>query len=84
VNTSHIILISGCPLVAYADISRPDIAGNVATDDEEDEEDEDEEEADGKDKKPKNAMRKVSKPRVGEDEEYLRYYILASEVATCS
>jgi hypothetical protein len=40
--------------VAYADISRPDIASNVKTDD--------------KDKKPKNALRKASKPRVGEDE----------------
>jgi hypothetical protein len=58
--------------------SRPDVASNVATDDDE------KEEADGKDKKPKNALRKVTKPRVGEDEEYLRYYILASEVATCS
>jgi hypothetical protein len=58
VNASRIILISGCPLVAYADISRPDIASNVKTDDE----------ADDKDNKPKNALRKASKPRVGEDE----------------
>jgi hypothetical protein len=64
---------------ANEDSSRRDVASNVATNDEADEE-----EADAKDKKPKNALRKVSKPRVGEDEKYLRYYILASEVATCS
>jgi anti-sigma regulatory factor (Ser/Thr protein kinase) len=41
-------------------------------------------EADDSDKKPKNALRKVKKTSFGEDEEYLRYYILASEVAICS
>ena len=60
---------------ANEDSSRPDVANNVAAD---------EEEADDKDKKPKNALRKVSKTGFGEKEEYLRYYILASEVATCS
>jgi len=60
---------------ANEDSSRPDVASNVAAD---------EEEADDKDKKPKNALRKVSKTGFGEKEEYLRYYILASEVATCS
>lgn len=55
--------------------SRPDLASNVATD---------EEEADDSDKKPKSALRKVEKTGFGEDEEYLRYYILASEVAKCS
>jgi hypothetical protein len=64
---------------ANEDSSRRDVASNVATNDEADDE-----EADAKDKKPKNALRKVSKPRVGEDEKYLRYYVLASEVATCS
>jgi hypothetical protein len=60
---------------ANEDSARPDVASNVAAD---------EEEADDKDKKPKNALRKVSKTGFGEKEEYLRYYILASEVATCS
>jgi hypothetical protein len=63
---------------ANEDIVRPDVASNVAAD---------EEAADDKDdadKKPKNALRKVSKTDFGEKEEYLRYYILASEVATCS
>jgi hypothetical protein len=67
---------------ANEDIVRPDVASNVAAD-----EDADEEAADDKDdadKKPKNALRKVSKTDFGEKEEYLRYYILASEVATCS
>ena len=36
------------------------------------------------DKKPKNRLREVRKKSYGEDEEYLRYYILASEVAICS
>ena len=44
----------------------------------------DDEEAGGKNKKPKNALRKISKTSFGESEKYLRYYILASEVASCS
>ena len=36
------------------------------------------------DKKPKNRLRSVRKKSFDEDEEYLRYYILASEVAICS
>jgi hypothetical protein len=40
--------------------------------------------ADDKDEKPKNALRKVNKTGFGEKEKYLRYYILASKVATCS
>jgi hypothetical protein len=59
---------------ASEDSSRPDVASNVVAD---------EEEADDTDKKPKNALRKVSKTGFGEKEEYLRYYILASNVATC-
>ena len=35
------------------------------------------------DKKPKNRLREVQKRAYGEDEEYLRYSILASEVAIC-
>jgi hypothetical protein len=54
--------------------SHSDIASNVAAD----------EGADDIDKKPKNALRKVGKTGFGEDEEYLRYYILASDVAVCS
>ncbi|MFT7246905.1 MAG: hypothetical protein ACI82A_004285 [Candidatus Azotimanducaceae bacterium] len=60
---------------ANEDSARRDVASNVAAD---------EEEADDIDKKPKNALRKVKKTSFGEDEEYLRYYILASEVAICS
>ena len=59
---------------ANEDSSRPDVASNVAAD---------EEAADDADKKPKNALRKVSKTGFGEKEEYLQYYILASEDATC-
>ena len=62
---------------ANEDSARPDLASNVAADEEE-------EEADDKDKKPKNALRKVTKTGFGEKEEYLRYHILASEVATCN
>jgi len=36
------------------------------------------------DKKPKNRLREVRKKGFGEDEDYLRYYILASEIASCS
>ncbi len=36
-----------------------------------------------KDKKPKNRLRLIRKKGYGEDEDYLRYYILASEVAIC-
>lgn len=36
------------------------------------------------DKKPKNRLREVREKGFGEDEEYMRYYILASEVAICS
>ncbi len=36
------------------------------------------------DKKPRNRLREVRKKGFGEDEDYLRYYILASEVAICS
>ena len=36
------------------------------------------------DKEPKNRLREVRKKGFGEDEDYLRYYILASEVAICS
>ena len=60
---------------ANEDSTRQDVASNVA---------EGEEEADDIDKKPKNALRKVKKTGFGEDEDYLRYYILASEVAICS
>jgi hypothetical protein len=60
---------------ANEDSARADIASNVAAD---------EDEADDGDKKPKNALRKVEKTGFGEDEEYLRYYILASEKAICS
>ena len=35
------------------------------------------------DKKPKNRLREVKQRSYGEDEEYLRYSILASEVAIC-
>lgn len=42
-----------------------------------DEEDEDED-------KPENRLRKVRKKGFGETEDYLRYYILASETARCS
>ncbi len=35
------------------------------------------------DKKPENRLREVREKSYGEDEEYLRYYILASEVAIC-
>lgn len=34
--------------------------------------------------KPKNRLRKVRKKSFGETEDYLRYYILASETARCS
>ncbi len=60
---------------ANEDSASRDVASNVAAG---------EEEADDVDKKPKNALRKVKKTGFGEDEEYLQYYILASEVATCS
>ena len=36
------------------------------------------------DKKPENRLREVRKKGYGEDEEYLRYSILASEVAICA
>lgn len=36
------------------------------------------------DKKPKNALRNLRKKAYGDDEEYLRYHILASKVAICS
>ncbi len=36
------------------------------------------------DKKPENRLRDVRKKGYGEDEDYLQYYILASEVAICS
>ncbi|MCR9258901.1 MAG: hypothetical protein NXH95_04205 [Pseudomonadaceae bacterium] len=36
------------------------------------------------DEKPENRLREVRKKGFGEDEDYLRYYILASEVAICS
>ena len=36
------------------------------------------------DKKPKNRLRDVRKRAYGDDEEYLRYFILASEVAICA
>ena len=52
-----------------------DVASNLQVD-EADKEDED--------KKPKNALREVRKTGFGEDEEYLQYYILASENAICS
>jgi hypothetical protein len=52
-----------------------DVASNLQVD-EADKEDED--------KKPKNALREVRKTGFGEDEEYLQYYILASEDAICS
>ncbi len=45
---------------------------------------EDEEAESEKCKKPKSRLREVRKKGYGEDEEYLRYYILASEVAICS
>ena len=35
-------------------------------------------------KKPKNRLREIRKRSYGEDEEFLRYYILASETAVCS
>ena len=35
------------------------------------------------DKKPKNRLREVDKTKHGEDEEYLHYSILASEIAIC-
>ena len=35
------------------------------------------------DKKPENRLREVRKKEYGEDQEYLRYSILASEIATC-
>lgn len=54
------------------------IAANVAAGDDEAAESEEE------DKKPKNRLREVRKRSYGEDEEYLRYYILASEIAICS
>ncbi len=59
---------------ASKDSARADVASNAV----------DDEEADDGDKKPKSALRKVEKTGFGEDEEYLRYYILASEVAVCS
>ena len=52
------------------------IAANVASGEDEGAESEE-------DKKPKNRLREVRKKSFGEDEEYLRYYILASEVAIC-
>jgi hypothetical protein len=39
---------------------------------------------DEEEKKPKNRLREVRKKGFGEDEDYLRYYILASEQALCS
>lgn len=39
--------------------------------------------AEDEDEKPKNRLREVRKKGFGEDEDYLRYYILASEVAVC-
>jgi hypothetical protein len=57
------------------DKNHRDVASNTQTD---------EEDADNIDKKPKNALREVRKTGFGEDDEYLRYYILASEVAICS
>jgi hypothetical protein len=43
-----------------------------------------EEEEDGGEDEPENRLRKVRKTSFGEKEEYLRYYILASETALCS
>jgi hypothetical protein len=57
------------------DSVRSDAASNVAAN---------EDNADDKDKEPKSALRKVRKTEFGEDEEYLRYYILASKGAICS
>lgn len=51
------------------------VASNVAVD---------EAETGEMNEKPKNALRKVRKTGFGEDEEYLRYYILASETAICN
>ncbi len=53
---------------------RREIADNIALEKEEGEADE----------KPKNALREVKKKSFGDEEDYLRYYILASEVAVCS
>ena len=53
------------------------IATNIASAEEEEAESEE-------DEKPKNRLREVRKKGFGEDEDYLRYYILASEVAICS
>jgi hypothetical protein len=53
------------------------IAANVASDEDDVAETEE-------DKEPKNRLREVREKGFGEDEEYLRYYILASEVAICS
>jgi hypothetical protein len=58
-----------------ADSLRRDIASNV---------DATEDKVNNTDDAPKSALRKVRKTGFGEDEEYLRYYILASEVANCS
>lgn len=44
----------------------------------------DEEDQDGDEDEPENRLRKVRKTGFGEDEEYLRYFILASETALCS
>ena len=60
---------------ANKDSVRSDTASNVAAN---------EDKADDTDKKPESALRKISKTSFGEDEEYLRYFILASEVAICS
>jgi hypothetical protein len=53
------------------------IAANIASGEKEDAESEE-------DEKPENRLREVRKKGFGEDEDYLRYYILASEVAICS
>ncbi|MFN3237820.1 MAG: hypothetical protein ACE37D_12275 [Pseudomonadales bacterium] len=41
-------------------------------------------ETEDEEKKPKNRLREVRKKGFGEDEDYLQYYILASEQALCS
>lgn len=65
---------------AKTDVTRSDVASNVAADNVA----ADEEETDEKDEKHKNALRLLSKTGFGEDVEYLRYHILASETAICS
>ena len=59
---------------ANKDNVRRDNASNVAAN---------EDKADDTDKKPESALRKIRKTGFGEDEEYLRYSILASEDAIC-